>query len=113
MAPSPSDGADCINGGAGIMKKGNSCSGAAAAEPENAIPPIASTPKAAARRELSLNASRLNIGSPLFDRLAPVRRIVGRITIGQGFQNVCVTGGKMVSSGTEIVSPQYPGENKS
>jgi hypothetical protein len=50
------------------MMKGNSCSGVAAAAPENAIPPIASAPKAAARREFSLNASRLNVGRPLSDR---------------------------------------------
>src|ERR1019366_2885423 len=49
------------------MMKGNSCSGAAAAEPENAIVPIASAPKAAARRKFSLSASRLNIGRPLFE----------------------------------------------
>jgi hypothetical protein len=39
------------------MKKGNSGSGVAAADAENAIPPVASAPRtAAARREVDLNA---------------------------------------------------------
>src|SRR5258705_504056 len=73
MVPSSSDGADCTGGGAhwvcGVMMNGNSCSGVAAAEPENAMAPIASAPKAAAaRREFSLNASRLSMIRPLLDR---------------------------------------------
>src|SRR6478672_2685235 len=73
MVPSSWDGADCTGGGAhwvcGTMMKGNSCSGVAAAEPENAIAPIASAPKAAAaQRQFNLNASRLSMRGPLFDR---------------------------------------------
>src|ERR1700738_853326 len=71
--PSSSEGAACTGGGAycvgGAGIKGNSSSGAATAEPEmvqdNEIAPIASAPKAKARRELRLNASRLSIGGPL------------------------------------------------
>ena len=48
------------------MIKGNNGSGDAAAEAENATAPIAMAPKAAARREFSLNASRLNMARPLF-----------------------------------------------
>jgi hypothetical protein len=49
------------------MMNGNSGSGVAAADPENATAPIASAPKAAAaRREFNFKASRLNIGRPLF-----------------------------------------------
>ena len=45
------------------------CSGVAAVEPENAMVPIATAPKAAAaRRQFSLNASRLSMIRPLFDR---------------------------------------------
>src|ERR1019366_3238568 len=85
------------------MMKGNSCSGAAAAEPENAIVPIASAPKAAARREFSFNASRLNIGGPLFERpRAPVRRVVDRITSGQRFPVVCVKTPKWFRWGREL-----------
>jgi hypothetical protein len=56
------------------MKKGNSCSGvAAAAEPENAIAPIASAPKAAAaQRQFGLNASELSMGISCLSALAPV-----------------------------------------
>src|SRR5258706_5930523 len=73
MGPSSSDGADCTGGGAhwagGAMMKGNSCSGAAAAEPENEMVPIASAPKAAAaQRQFGLNASRLSMICPPFDR---------------------------------------------
>src|SRR5712671_7729230 len=73
MGPSSSDGADCTGGGAhwagGAMMKGNSCSGVAAAEPENETVPIASAPKAAAAgRQFGLNASRLSMIRPLFDR---------------------------------------------
>jgi hypothetical protein len=49
------------------MKNGNSGSGAAAAEVENAIAPIASAPKAAAA-----SFDDLNIGRPLFRPVAPV-----------------------------------------
>src|SRR5258707_14030298 len=49
--------------------KGNSCSGVAATEPENAMVPIASAPRAAAaRRKFSLNGSRLNTVGALFER---------------------------------------------
>src|ERR1700692_3482541 len=75
--PWSSDGADCTDGGAdwtgGVMKKGNSCSGVAAAEPENAMVPIASAPKAgAAQRQFSLNASRLSMIDPCLSARAPI-----------------------------------------
>jgi hypothetical protein len=54
----------------GIKKKGNSGSGEAAAEPEDAIAPIANAPKAA-RRELSFNAAGLNMIAP-FDRMRAI-----------------------------------------
>src|SRR5260370_15576230 len=90
-----SDGADCTDGGAdcgaGIKMKGSSCSGvAAAAAPENAMVPIASAPKVAARQEFSLNASGLNIGRPCLIAIAPVRRVVVAIAMGRKFQDVCV-----------------------
>ena len=56
-------GADCTGG---VSMKGNSGSGEAAADAENAAAPIAMAPKAAARREFSFNASRLNMARPLF-----------------------------------------------
>src|SRR5882757_2232188 len=72
------------------MTKGNSGSGAAAAEPENAMP-MASAPRAAAaRREFSFSVSRLNICRPLFLRLTPVRRVVEAINRGPVFPDVCV-----------------------
>src|SRR5882757_4415986 len=83
--------------------KGNSCSGVAAAAPENAMAPMASAPNAAARREFSLNASGLNIGRPLSDRpRAPVRRVVGSITTGRGFQKFCVRTPKWFRRGREL-----------
>src|SRR5258707_186596 len=52
--------------GVGDMMNGNSCSGAALAEPVKASVPIASAPRAmAARRELFLKPSRLNMCRPL------------------------------------------------
>jgi hypothetical protein len=68
------------------MMKGNSCSGVAAAAPENAMVPIASAPKLAARREFSLNASRLNIGPPLFDRRCAFGALLGGSLTGNGFR---------------------------
>src|SRR5439155_23196811 len=85
--PSSSGGAACTGG---VMRKGNSGSGAAAAEPENAIVPIASAPKAtAARREFSFNASRLNIARPCFRARQFGVSLTG-ISTGQRFQEVCV-----------------------
>jgi hypothetical protein len=65
--------ADCIGG---IGKKGKSCTGVAAAEPDNAMVPIAKAPKAAARRkevemrkvemrEIETNLLKFSIGRPL------------------------------------------------
>src|ERR1700681_3156851 len=93
MVPSSSEGAACTGGAdcvGGLMTKGNSGNGAAAAEPENAMP-MASAPRAAAaRREFSFSVSSLNICRPLFLRLAPVRRVVEAINRGRVFQDVCV-----------------------
>jgi hypothetical protein len=84
------------------MMKGNSGSGAAAAEVESATP-IASAPKAAAaRREFSLSASRLNSVDPYFPRLAPFRRVVGAFNTGRTFQEVCAKGTKRFRRGKEL-----------
>src|ERR1700682_6847691 len=72
------------------MTKGNSGSGAAAAEPENAMPMASALRATAAWREFSLSVFRLNICRPLFLRLAPVRRVVEAINRGRVFQDVCV-----------------------
>src|ERR1700681_3832689 len=93
MVPSSSEGAACTGGAdcvGGVMTKGNSGSGAAAAEPENAMPMASALRATAARREFSLSVFRLNICRPLFLRLAPVRRVVGQMIRGQRFQDVCV-----------------------
>jgi hypothetical protein len=69
------------------MMKGNSCSGVAAAAPENAMVPIASALKVAARREFSLNASRLNLGRPCLIALArPFGASLDQSLAGEGFR---------------------------
>ena len=65
--------------GAKVVVLPDSGSGEPAAAPENAIAPIASAPKATARRELNVNPSRLNIGRPLFE---PCRTSFGALLRG-------------------------------
>src|SRR6476646_2434025 len=69
-AAAPGGGAATSGGG---RKNGNSGSGAAVAGVENAVAPIASTPKAAAARRVALD--ELDMIVPLF--VAPVRCVVG------------------------------------
>jgi hypothetical protein len=64
--------------------------------------PIASALKAAARREFSLNVSRLNIATPLSDFFALIRRVVNGISTGQRFQDVCAKAAKRFRRGKEL-----------
>jgi hypothetical protein len=95
--PSSSDGAAPTEGAAatsvgGAIKNGKSWVGCAAiAEPENAIAPIASAPKAAARREVAINLLRLSIGRPLshrlLDWLGASSALLKKLLPGKGFSS--------------------------
>src|SRR3954451_11167194 len=107
--PTPSSsscGRDCNCGAAcigGVMKKGNSCSGAAVAEAENATTPAASAPSAtAARRVVSLNGFSMVVPCfSLFERQlnAPLRRVVNEISTRRGFPDVCFKSAKWFRGG--------------
>jgi hypothetical protein len=45
----------------------------------------------------------LNIGHPLLIARAPFRRVVGRITTGERFQDICRKGAKIISALHESV----------
>src|SRR5450759_2731383 len=84
--------------------KGNSGSGPAAAAPEKAIVPIASAPKAAARRALSLNMSRLNMVVPCFVALRAISARRCPNPYRPKVSGCLRQSGKTVSSGGGIVS---------
>ena len=84
------------------MKNGNSGSGAAAAEADNATLPIASAPKAAAARRV-FNLMEWNIVDPCFGAHArQFRRVVGQTITGQAFQDVCTKPPKWFHRGKEL-----------